>query len=145
MLSAAFTCALAPVLASADLPTAADSTVMVHVGSLRNTKGVLGCRLFRSAQGFPETSEGTVEVRVPISGAVTQCEFPNVAPGTYAVSVMHDENGNQKLDKNLFGVPTEGYGVSNNHTYAMSSPKWGESTFVVEQGKNQVLQIQLRY
>jgi uncharacterized protein (DUF2141 family) len=58
---------------------------------------------------------------------------------------MHDENDNRKLDRNLFGVPTEGYGVSNNHTYALSSPKWDESTFVVESGKSVGLGIALRY
>ena len=27
---------------------------------------------------------------------------------------MHDENGNDKLDSNFMGMPTEGYGFSNN-------------------------------
>jgi uncharacterized protein (DUF2141 family) len=58
---------------------------------------------------------------------------------------MHDENGNRKLDKNFFGVPTEGYGVSNNHTYAMSNPTWDESKFVVESGKRVGLGVALRY
>jgi len=82
---------------------------------------------------------------VPITAGTTQCSFENVSAGTYAISVMHDENDNQKLDKNFFGVPTEGYGVSNNHTHAMSSPTWEESKFTVEGGKNLGLGIGLRY
>ncbi|MFO0671952.1 MAG: DUF2141 domain-containing protein [Polyangiaceae bacterium] len=121
------------------------SKVLVNVGTFRNQKGALGCRLYRGAAGFPEASTGTVEKRVPITAGVTGCAFENVAPGVYAISVMHDENGNQKLDKNLFGVPTEGYGVSNNHTHALSSPTWDESKFVVEPGKNVGLGISLRY
>jgi uncharacterized protein (DUF2141 family) len=34
--------------------------------------------------------------------------------GTYAVQVMHDENDNGKLDSKFMGIPTEGYGFSNN-------------------------------
>ncbi len=34
--------------------------------------------------------------------------------GWYAVSVVHDQNKNNKLDSNLFGIPKEPYGFSNN-------------------------------
>ncbi len=124
-------------------PTVA--TLTVNVKSFRNRSGALGCRLYRSSTGFPESSAGTVERRVSISGETTTCTFEGVGAGTYAVSVMHDENGNQKLDKNMFGVPTEGYGVSNNHTHALSNPTWEESKFNVESGKNLTLWVNLRY
>lgn len=121
------------------------STISVNVGTFRNQKGVIGCRLFNTAAGFPETSAGTVERRAEITGGTVRCEFTNVPPGTYAVSAMHDENDNRVLDKNFFGIPTEGYGVSNNHTHAMSAPTWDESKFVVERAKNVGLGIGLRY
>jgi uncharacterized protein (DUF2141 family) len=132
-------------VASGDGGGPAGSTIVVNVGTFRNRSGSLGCRLYRSAGGFPESSDGTVEKRLAIGGDVTQCSFENVAPGTYAISVMHDENDNRKLDKNFFGVPTEGYGVSNNHTRALSAPTWEESRFTVEKGKNIGLAIGLRY
>jgi len=128
-----------------DAPADPTTTIAVNVGTFRNRTGFLGCRLFRSPDGFPESSANTIEKRVAITGGVTSCSFDDVAPGTYAISVMHDENGNRKLDKNFFGVPTEGYGVSNNHTYAMSNPTWDESKFVVEPGKRVALAIALRY
>lgn len=132
--------------ALADVPAPpTTSTISVNVGTFRNQKGALGCRLFSTAAGFPETSVGIVERRAEITGSTVRCEFTNVPPGTYAVSAMHDENDNRKLDKNFFGIPTEGYGVSNNHTHAMSSPTWDESKFVVERGKNVGLGIGLRY
>jgi uncharacterized protein (DUF2141 family) len=34
--------------------------------------------------------------------------------GQYAISAFHDENNNQKLDRNSFGMPKEKYGFSNN-------------------------------
>ena len=120
-------------------------TVVVGVGTFRNTEGALACRLFSSAAGFPEGAAGTIEKRLPIRGSSGTCVFENVSPGLHAVSVLHDENGNRKLDKNFIGVPTEGYGASNNHTHAMSAPTWEESKFVVEPGKNLGIAIALRY
>lgn len=45
-----------------------------------------------------------------------QCSFsiPDLKPGKYAVRYYHDENLNGKMDTNLIGKPTEGYGFSNN-------------------------------
>ncbi len=37
----------------------------------------------------------------------------NVKPGTYAVAVFHDLNGNGRLDRNFIGLPSEPYGFSN--------------------------------
>jgi len=40
--------------------------------------------------------------------------FTDLTPGRYAVQVLHDANDNGKLDTNIVGMPTEGYGFSNN-------------------------------
>jgi uncharacterized protein (DUF2141 family) len=113
------------------------------VSTLRNATGTLNCRLFAEPGSFP-VGGGVKTVRASINGAKTTCAFEDVAPGTYAVAVVHDENANGRLDKNLFGVPTEGYGVSNNHTYATHGPRWHESTFAVTTGEAKVISISLR-
>jgi uncharacterized protein (DUF2141 family) len=130
-----------PVLPSLSQST---STVLLEVSSLKNTRGTLNCRLFTKASDFPD-GEGILTVRTPIAGANTTCTFPNVEPGTYAVAVVHDENSNGRLDKNFVGVPSEGYGVSNNKTYALSAPKWEESVFTITASERKTLQVKLRY
>ncbi len=130
-----------PVLPSLSQST---STVLLEVSSFKNTRGTLNCRLFTKASDFPD-GEGILTVRTPIAGANTTCTFPNVEPGTYAVAVVHDENSNGKLDKNFVGVPSEGYGVSNNKTYALSAPKWDESVFTIAPSESKTLQVKLRY
>jgi len=126
-------------------PASNTATISVNVGPLRNSKGSLGCRLHASADGFPQTGSKLVSRRVKITGTSARCVFENVAPGTYAVVVLHDENDNRQCDKNLLGIPVEGYGASNNRTHAMSAPTWQESKFVVEAGKERALAISLRY
>jgi len=144
-LAAAILLAFSPSFARAAPEPPRASGVTVDVSTFRNSKGMLGCRLYSGGAGFPESSKGTVERRVAISGATARCTFADLPPGTYAVAVMHDENDNQKLDKNFLGIPIEGYGVSNNHTHAMSSPTWDESKFVVAAGQNVRLAVALRY
>jgi uncharacterized protein (DUF2141 family) len=46
--------------------------------------------------------------------ALKQKVVVELPKGKYAVSAFHDLNSNNKLDKNLVGLPTEKYGFSNN-------------------------------
>lgn len=134
---------LAPMLSSAN-PAASGSDVRVITTALRNTNGQVICSLFDSADAF-DKQIAIQNVKVPTVAPETTCVFHDVKPGTYMVTVIHDENSNNKLDKNFFGIPKEGYGVSNNHTYAMSSPKYAESTFTVSGDAETVLNVSLRY
>jgi len=65
-------------------------------------------------------------------------------PGVYAVSVFHDENMNQKLDKNFVGVPKEGYGDSNNPKKKMGPPSFEETKFQLS-ATEQSTEIKLMY
>ena len=130
-----------PVLPSLSQST---STVLLEVSSFKNTRGTLTCRLFTKASDFPDGG-GILTVRVPIAGPNTSFTFLNIEPGTYAVAAVHDENSDGKLDKNFVGVPSEGYGVSNNKTYALSAPKWDESIFTIAPSESKTLQVKLRY
>lgn len=46
--------------------------------------------------------------------------------GEYAVSIYHDINGNGKMDKNIFGAPSEPYGFSKNYKPTFRAPKFDE-------------------
>lgn len=52
---------------------------------------------------------------LPIKEGACCFLLEGLAPGSYAVMVYHDENGNGKLDTNALGMPKEGVGTSNNH------------------------------
>jgi len=49
--------------------------------------------------------------------------------GKYAISVFQDMNGNGKLDKGLFGIPTEPFAFSNNFHPRLRAPKWEDCEF----------------
>jgi len=47
----------------------------------------------------------------------------------YAVAIHHDENDDGKMNERLFGLPKEGYGVSNNIVHARRAPRFAEARF----------------
>ncbi|NNE03035.1 MAG: DUF2141 domain-containing protein [Eudoraea sp.] len=63
-------------------------------------------------------------------GVVT-FSFDNVQPGTYAIMVMHDLNGNNQMDFEANGMPKENYGVSGNEML-MGPPTFESSKFRFE-------------
>ncbi len=48
--------------------------------------------------------------------------WENLPPGDYGVAAIHDENRNAKLDRNLIGIPKEGFGFGNNPHVGLSAP-----------------------
>jgi uncharacterized protein (DUF2141 family) len=106
------------------------NTIRVEIGGLRNNSGRVLCALYASADGFPKKSEKAVaRLSSPILDRKALCEFSPAAPGSYAVSVFHDENSNGKLDTNLMGIPREGVGASNGARGHFGPPKFEDAAF----------------
>jgi uncharacterized protein (DUF2141 family) len=81
-------------------------------------------------QNDPERVAG-IALRVH-GGSRATAVIPDLPPGTYGVIVFHDENGNGRLDKNFWGVPTEPYGFSNNAVGTLGAPSFAEVGVVLD-------------
>ena len=104
--------------------------IQVEIVGLRNDKGQVQCALFSSASDFPKSGDKAVaRAKSDISHGKASCEFSGIAPGTYAVSVFHDENSNGKLDTNFLGIPREGVGASNDAKGHLGPPKFEAAAF----------------
>jgi uncharacterized protein (DUF2141 family) len=70
-----------------------------------------------------------------------KCSFSiaDLKPGKYAVRYYHDENLNGKMETNLVGKPTEGYGFSNNVTGKFGPPPFEKWLFEISGDKRIVL------
>src|SRR5215469_4822160 len=112
------------------------SVIHVEVVGLRNSKGRVFCALYASAEGFPKDNQKAIRRDTSsISEKKAVCEFSGIEPGTYAVSVFHDENSNGKLDTNFLGIPREGVGASNNARGHMGPPKFDAAQFQFSGGR----------
>jgi len=103
-------------LASEVRAQAQSTSLAVTVTGLKSAQGKLVACLWRDKAGFPSCARSRTARRVslPVSAATMQVSFPDLAPGRYAVTVEHDENGDGKMGRNFIGMPTEGVGASNN-------------------------------
>lgn len=116
----------------------------VTVTNLRSSKGkVLACLTAR-ADTFPhcEKDPQARKLIVPAAPEV-HLDFGIVPDGRYAVSVIHDENGNGKLDTTLI-IPREGFGFSRDAPVRMGPPRFEKAAFDVN-GHGGRLALKMRY
>jgi uncharacterized protein (DUF2141 family) len=119
-------------------PASAPAVNVIHVeiSGLRSDKGQMLCALFSSAEAFPTKADKAIaRLTVKIAERQAVCDFTGVAPATYAVSVVHDENSNGKLDRNFIGMPREGVGASNDAKGHLGPPKFSAASFPYKSGR----------
>lgn len=121
--------------------------VTVTITGMRSAKGqVLACLTTR-ADAFPDCAKDPLarKLTVPagVQGQDLGLDFGRVPDGQYAISLVHDENGNGKLDTRLM-IPREGYGFSRNAPVRMGPPRFANAVFAVS-GGNAHLAIKMRY
>ena len=127
--------------------TTGTANLTVLVTGARNAKGKIRVALFRDSKGFPNDASQAVHTQAADIDPQTlsaQVVFADLPAGVYAVSVFHDENMNEKLDKNFMGVPKEGYGASNNPKKKMGPPNFDETKFQLGVA-DQSVEIKLMY
>lgn len=122
---------------------AANSTKLtIRVQGIKNKKGTVNIALYESDADFNQEKFSYVS-RTPadLSGTII---FDKVDYGNYGVAVYHDENENQKLDRNFIGMPAEGYGFSNNVKGKLGPPSFKDTSVLMNQAETN-LSIQLIY
>ena len=100
-------------LAASGIAPAAALELTVTVSDLRSCSGQLLFALYDDPDAYPNDGERAVsrQLAQPALRAGTigaRFTVPELIPGTYAVSVVHDEDGDRELDTGLFGIPVEG-------------------------------------
>ena len=121
------------------------NTVSATVTGFENNKGSCRACLYNSAEAFNGNGAAVQCVQAGISGNKAFISFTNVAAGTYAISVFHDANNNNKFDTNFLGIPKEGYGASKNDLPFASAPRFPANKFEVKDKVSTNLSIKLRY
>lgn len=121
--------------------SAAPPTVEVSVTGLRNMKGQILVCLTTSPKAFPDCSKDKGSVRMAVKAA-NAGDFTITAPtaGTYAIAVVHDENGNNKMDVAIF-LPKEGFGFSRNPTITVGPPSFKSASFAIAGDTHQAIRM----
>ncbi|WP_239019609.1 DUF2141 domain-containing protein [Sphingomonas suaedae] len=117
------------------------SNLDLEVTGLRNAKGVLRICLTARPDSFPDCKDDPRAVSRTIAATSPKTRFEGLASGTYAVAIIHDANGNKKLDT-MLGIPREGFGFSRNPAIGFGPPKFTSACFPLD-GETQ--QVKMRY
>ena len=124
----------AALLAAAAPPAGQPVHVAVHVdvAGLRSTRGVVRACMTQQRERFPECRGNAADRELVVSaGGTVSLDFGPVAPGRYAIALLHDENGNGRMDRALLLMPKEGYGFSRDAPVRMGPPSFGQAAFDV--------------
>ncbi len=120
-------------------------TLTIEVAGLREIKGQVCVSVFNSSQGFPTQGANAVRKQcVKTTDRQVTIQFKGLPAGTYAVAVLHDENNDGQANRNALGIPTEGFGFSQNPRIVAGPPKFSDAAVLVA-GRNTEVQIQLQY
>lgn len=119
--------------------------LIVVLEGLRSRSGVVRLALYQGEAGFPSDHAraargGTAE----IGGTEVRVVFEDLPPGTYALSAFHDEDGDGKLRRGIFGIPTEGIAFSRDARNPVGPPKWKDARFDLPPGETTIT-CHLRY
>jgi uncharacterized protein (DUF2141 family) len=118
-------------------------TLTVVIQDVKGTKGKVAIALYNDAKVFLKAKFKLDSRSVVAQNGEVTLQFENLPAGDYAVSVMHDENENGELDSNFVGIPTEGFGFSNDAKAMFGPPSYDKCVF--QHAAAQRISIHMKY
>ncbi len=111
-------------------PASDQHTLTVIVENVNQDGGNIGVLVFNSTKGWPENRFAALrDIVVQAHPGTVTVTVPDLPAGDYAVSVGHDVNRTNKVDKNIFGAPKEQWGMSNNPHAVIKAPPFSAARF----------------
>jgi uncharacterized protein (DUF2141 family) len=102
----------------------------VQIQGASSDKGMIRVLLFSGGKGFPDqVGQAAKSFSLPPKNQQVAFTISDLAPGTYALAVIHDQDGNGKLSSNAVGYPIEKFGFSNNPKVYFSPPSFEKAAF----------------
>jgi uncharacterized protein (DUF2141 family) len=124
-------------------PAVQNVNLTVKITGFEELKGKARIALWNNGDKFPD-KDGKVYKSASINANASTLRYTfNVPPGTYAVALFHDEDSDGELSTNFLGIPTEGYGFSNNVKPVFGAPSYDEAKFSIQ--KDTEIEIKLIY
>ena len=123
----------------------AGGEVKVTVIGLRSQNGQMLACLSPHPKAFPDCSRdpGARRLVVPLNARTAEIDFGPVPAGAYAIALIHDENGNNRMDKAAI-MPREGFGFSRDAPVRFGPPSFQRAAFsVTDKPVHQI--IRMRY
>lgn len=117
----------------------------IKLTDIRNSRGNIAIAIYDNETSFKNnhTIHLPYSMLFRASGSTT-FTLHDLPAGTYAISILHDEDKDGTLDVNQRNFPTEGYAYSNN-VGGMSVPTFKQASFTHSEGADTVQTIKMIY
>jgi len=128
-------------------PAGATTTLTIKVDGVRNVKGKINVALYKDAIGFPMDPSGVTaakQVDIDPQTLTATAVFETLPQGVYAAAVLHDEDLSGQMSFDTQGMPTKGYGISNNPPFRQAAPTPDEAKFTADKPESN-LSIKMIY
>ncbi len=102
-----------------------ENTIFFEILGLRNNNGHILLKLMN------EKEEVIIKKSFEIKNKTVSGQFSNLKSGNYAIKYMHDENDDKKMNTGIFGIPSEGYGSSNDARGTFGPPAFADMIIAV--------------
>ncbi|MDO6440281.1 DUF2141 domain-containing protein [Cyclobacterium sp. 1_MG-2023] len=112
-------------------------TIQVEVKG--ENAGLVQLLLFKGGKGFPDQATAAIKTAsAKVQSGKAVFKFKNLESGIYAVSAFHDTDGDGEMRKNLFGIPKDLYGFSNDARATFSAPTFDSASFNLTSGEHTI-------
>ncbi len=118
-------------LSAAGARAAGPARLELVITGFQRIRGQVLVQLSASAAQYARKADPVRRLAAPVTGETVTLAFEGLPPGEYAISVVHDENGNGKLDTNFFGMPTEAFGFSGDPVVKRGRPAFESVKFAL--------------
>lgn len=99
------------------------------ISNIKHIEGSLRIAIFNEGERFLELGQAYRTISVEVNNNSEVVVIKDLPVGTYAVSLYHDINSNDKCDRNFLGIPKEPYAFSNNFKPKFSAPSFEDCKF----------------
>jgi len=117
----------------------------VKITGIRSGKGKIILNVFRNNETYDNQQPCKVftfdKKELANGSLVVTCRLE---PGIYGITLVDDENGNGKIDKNFIGMPKEGFGFSNFFMEKMKKPVFDDFKVDLKSPESKIV-IRVKY
>jgi len=121
---------------------AQENELIVEVKNINESIGMIYVGLYDSNENY--LKKDTFSKSVNATQGNIQLIFKDLPFGYYAVSAIHDANSNKELDKNLIGIPKEGFGFLEGEMGRFGPPSF-EKVKIEWKGGSKKIEVPLKY
>ncbi len=114
----------------------------INITNIKILKGEIIIGVFNTDVDFLKEGVAIKNYSIKVDNNTGTLVIKDLPKGDYAISLYHDENSDGICNRNMLGIPKEGYGFSNNIKPKFSAPAYEDCKFSLVNKK--VLDIVLR-